>query len=129
MIGSWISAALQGLALGRGKHGKSIYAARIEAAASQHALAREEFDKTREMLFPKPKEDFDRKARKDFWNDPDRWEGIDDPHKTMCWEVRRRDVIDVRPSPKPLPNPYQNIGMDYFSGHYPHAPLRVYATG
>lgn len=44
---------------------------------------------------PEP-EPFDRLTRKDFWNDPDRWEGIEDPHKTMIWEVRHRDVIDVR---------------------------------
>lgn len=38
---------------------------------------------------------FDRLTRKDFWNDPDRWEGIDDPRKTMFWEVRRPDRIDI----------------------------------
>lgn len=41
-------------------------------------------------------EDYDRLTRKDFWNDPDRWEGIADPRETMIWEVRRPDRIDVR---------------------------------
>lgn len=40
-------------------------------------------------------EGFDRSKRKDFWNDPDRWAGIDDPHKVMLWEMRRPDRIDV----------------------------------
>lgn len=31
----------------------------------------------------------------DFWNDPRRWDGIDDSHKTCFWMVRRPDVIDV----------------------------------
>ena len=45
-----------------------------------------------------------------FWLAPDRWDGID-PHKTMFWERRQRDVIDVRrkatPAPRPA-NPYLN---------------------
>lgn len=42
-------------------------------------------------------------SRKDFWNDPNRWDGIDDPRKTMIWEVRRRDVIDFRQTIKWYP--------------------------
>lgn len=119
MIGSCLSAVFQGVTQGaRAKRFRPIYADIIEAAARREYGPKE----------PQP-ENYDRTVRTDFWNDPDRWEGIDDPHKTMCWEVRRRDVIDVRPSPKPLPNPYQNTGMDCFRGHYPHAPLRVYASG
>jgi hypothetical protein len=38
---------------------------------------------------------YDRSTRKDFWNDPDRWEGINDPRETMIWDVRRPDVIHV----------------------------------
>lgn len=34
----------------------------------------------------------------DFWNDPRRWDGVDDSHKTCFWMVRRPDVIDVRQS-------------------------------
>lgn len=41
---------------------------------------------------------FDRLTRKDFWNDPDRWEGIEDPRETMIWEVRRPDRIDIAPT-------------------------------
>ena len=68
-------------------------------------------------------EPYDRSERKDFWNDPDRWEGIDDPRKTMIWEVRRRDVIDVRPKLAPAPNPYQNAAQP---GHYNYQPLQRY---
>lgn len=39
--------------------------------------------------------EFDRATRTDFWNDPDRWEGID-PHKECFWMKRHVDVIDVR---------------------------------
>ena len=46
----------------------------------------------------------------DFWNDPRRWEGVDDPHTTMFWSIRRKDVIDVRrPEPKVEPSPYANV--------------------
>lgn len=64
-------------------------------------------------------EPYDRSERKDFWNDPDRWEGIDDPRKTMIWEVRRKDVIDVRPKPVPAPNPYQNANRDWQMARHP----------
>lgn len=30
-----------------------------------------------------------------FWNDPRRWDGIDDPRAEMFWMRRRPDVIDV----------------------------------
>lgn len=40
---------------------------------------------------------------KDFWNDPQRWEGIDDPHKDYFWcGPRKRDVIDVRKKKGPV---------------------------
>ena len=46
----------------------------------------------------------------DFWNDPRRWDGIDDPHKTMFWEVRRPDIIDVRPKvAKPVHAPGKGL--------------------
>ena len=46
----------------------------------------------------------------DFWNDPRRWDGIDDPHKTMFWEVRRPDIIDVRPKvAKPVQAPEKGL--------------------
>lgn len=70
-------------------------------------------------------EDFDRTKRLDFWNDPDRWDDIDDTHKTMIWEVRRRDRIDVG-STKPADqfancaNPYANA-VNYGIG-WPPAP-------
>jgi hypothetical protein len=32
--------------------------------------------------------DFEPK-RNDFWNDPQRWDGITEPHKQMCWASRR----------------------------------------
>lgn len=61
---------------------KPIYADMIQAA----------------KLHPEPEagESFNRLERKDFWNDPERWDGIDDTHATMIWEVRRPDRIDVR---------------------------------
>jgi len=47
--------------------------------------------------------------RLDFWNDPERWDGIADPHKEMFWMKRRVDRIDVRrPVPVPISNPYLN---------------------
>lgn len=70
-------------------------------------------------------EPYDRSERKDFWNDPDRWEGIDDPRETMIWEVRRKDVIDVRPKPAPAPHPYQNAAQP---GHYNYHPLQGYQS-
>lgn len=33
--------------------------------------------------------------RKDFWNHPERWDGID-PHRDMIWTKRHPDKIDVR---------------------------------
>ncbi len=39
--------------------------------------------------------------RKDFWNDPDRLDGVTDPHTQIFWMhlQRRRDVIDVNVKP------------------------------
>ena len=68
-------------------------------------------------------EPYDRFERKDFWNDPERWDGIDDPRKTMIWEVRRRDIIDVRPAPTPPPNPYANAAPQW---GYGQSPLQAY---
>ncbi len=65
-------------------------------------------------------EPYDRSERKDFWNDPERWEGIEDPRKTMIWEVRRRDVIDVRPDVMAVYNPYLNAANQH---PYALAPL------
>lgn len=42
---------------------------------------------------------FDPNTRTDFWNDPQRWDGVD-PHKECFWMRRRVDVIDVRPKAK-----------------------------
>lgn len=64
---------------------------------------------------PAKPEEYDRLTRKDFWNDPERWVGIDDPRETMIWEVRRPHVIDVRPVPDPPPNPYQNANPQQLS--------------
>lgn len=97
MIGGAVSAVMSGF-LGASKaKRRPIYADYIQAA--EQAL----------KVSPKV-ESYDRSARKDFWNDPDRWEGIEDTHRTMIWEVRRRDVIDVRPVTTPLQNidPYRH---------------------
>lgn len=85
-------------------------AATKRAAQRLHDVARAELIKDGDRLraMEEPVEKYDRTERKDFWNDPERWEGIEDPHKQMIWEVRRPDVIDVRPAPAPPPNPYAN---------------------
>lgn len=50
--------------------------------------------------------------RLDFWNDPERWDGIADPHKELFWMKRHVDRIDVRrPTPNPVENPYLNYQM------------------
>jgi hypothetical protein len=59
------------------------------------ALARAEIARNATVPSPPKAEAYNRLERKDFWNDPERWDGIDDPHKTMIWEVRRPDRIDV----------------------------------
>lgn len=88
MIGAAVSSILGGAATKR-------------AAQRLHDYARAELIKDGERLraLEQPVEKYDRLERKDFWNDPDRWEGIDDPWATKIWEVRRRDVIDVRAAP------------------------------
>lgn len=67
---------------------KPIYGSLIEGVARGLATAQA-------AKRAKAPEDYDRTSRKDFWNDPERWDGIDDTHKTMIWEVRRPDRIDV----------------------------------
>lgn len=72
-------------------------------------------------------EAYDRLTRKDFWNDPGRWDGIDDPRETMIWEVRRRDVIDARPpivAPKLSPSPYANYANAAQQTQYYQSPLQ-----
>lgn len=71
-------------------------------------------------------EAFNRFERKDFWNDPERWDGIEDPWATKIWEVRRRDVIDVRPKPKPDYDPYMNANRHW---QQPASPLQGLQQG
>lgn len=53
--------------------------------------------------------------RLDFWNDPDRWEGVTDPHKQLFWMMRRKDVIDVRRKAEPaiIPKPLCQCANNY----------------
>lgn len=65
-------------------------------------------------------QDYNRSERKDFWNDPERWDGIGDPWENKIWEVRRRDVIDVRPEIMEKYDPYLNA-----ANQHPHAALML----
>jgi len=61
----------------------------------------------------------------DFWNDPRRWDSIDDPHKTCFWMMRRPDVIDVRRSeitsvPRRMGTPYSDIMGNATGSLIPH---------
>lgn len=117
MIGGVVSSLLGG-------------AATKKAAQRLHDYARAELIKDGERLraLEPPVEKYDRSERKDFWNDPDRWEGIEDPRTTMIWEVRRRDVIDVRPETVEIHNPYlsganQHPYASYMLYHYQQSSL------
>lgn len=106
MIGAAVSLILGGAATKR-------------AAQRLHDYARAELIKDGERLraLEQPVEKYDRLERKDFWNDPDRWEGIDDPWATKIWEVRRRDVIDVRPEVVEIHNPYLSGLSQHHASH------------
>lgn len=65
------------------------------------ASAPTEFALGYDMIDAPKAESFCRLTRKDFWNDPERWDGIEDPRQTMIWDVRRPDRIDITPT-KPV---------------------------
>lgn len=72
-------------------------------------------DQSRQMINPPNPVWFD-PNRSDFWNNPNRWDGIDDPHTEVFWTNRRVDRIDCSAPKRAEPHPWAQSDQSPYAG-------------